>query len=101
MPHLNFVDVHDSQLYHRVNFCSQAFEQQVQYRLLKEMLTQIFSTPYNHPKSQPFVDNVYTFSLTDNRIWFRNYQIVEENGSLAEIGMSWINAYLYSPCVEH
>jgi len=29
---------------------------------------------------------VLTFSLLDNRIWFRNYQIVEEDGSLVEIG---------------
>ena len=54
---------------------------------MKELFTQIFGTPCNHPKSQPFIDNVYTFSISDNRVWFRNYQIVEESGSLTEIGM--------------
>ena len=47
---------------------------------------QIFGTPRNHPKSQPFVDHVLSFSVADNRIWFRNYQILEENAELAEIG---------------
>lgn len=57
-----------------------------QYQLMKELLTQIFSTPNHHPKSQPFIDNVLTFTILDHRIWMRNYQIVEEDGSLAEIG---------------
>ena len=47
---------------------------------------QIFGTPRHHPKSQPFVDHVFSFSIKDNRIWFRNYQILEENAELAEIG---------------
>ncbi|KAJ8305682.1 hypothetical protein KUTeg_016227 [Tegillarca granosa] len=50
----------------------------------------IFSTPNQHPKSQPFIDHVYTFSIADNRIWFRNYQILEEDGSLAEIGPRFV-----------
>ncbi|XP_072172875.1 ribosome biogenesis protein BRX1 homolog [Diadema setosum] len=62
------------------------FDETAHHRLLKELFTQIFSTPHLHPKSQPFTDNVYTFTILDNRIWFRNYQIVEEDGSLAEIG---------------
>ena len=37
-------------------------------------------------ESQPFIDHVLTFTIIDNKIWLRNYQIVEENGSLAEIG---------------
>lgn len=51
------------------------------------MSLQIFGTPNHHPKSQPFFDHVFTFSVSDNRIWFRNYQILEEDGSLAEIGL--------------
>lgn len=39
-----------------------------------------------HPRSQPFIDRVFNFSLEDNKIWFRNYQIVEESGHLEEIG---------------
>lgn len=42
--------------------------------LLRELLTQIFGVPNHHPKSQPFVDRVYTFTFLDGRIWFRNYQ---------------------------
>ncbi|XP_072848957.2 ribosome biogenesis protein BRX1 homolog [Pogona vitticeps] len=63
-----------------------AFDQEPHYALLKELFIQIFSTPQYHPKSQPFVDHVFTFSITDKRIWFRNYQIVEEDAALVEIG---------------
>lgn len=51
---------------------------------------QTFGTPHNHPKSQPFFDHVYTFTLLDKRIWFRNYQILEEDGSLAEVGPRFV-----------
>jgi len=54
--------------------------------VIKELLTQIFGVPNHHPKSQPFFDHVFTFSVVDGKIWFRNYQILEETGSLAEIG---------------
>ncbi|GAV06560.1 hypothetical protein RvY_16526 [Ramazzottius varieornatus] len=54
--------------------------------LLRELFIQIFGTPNGHPKSQPFIDRVMTFSIADNRIWIRNFQIVEEDGALAEIG---------------
>ena len=40
---------------------------------------QTFSTPQSHPKSQPFLDHVFTFTIADNRIWFRNYQVSERN----------------------
>lgn len=36
---------------------------------------QIFSTPCFHPKSKPFVDHILSFSIEDNRIWFRNFQV--------------------------
>lgn len=58
--------------------------------LLRELLTQIFGIPNHHPKSQPFVDRVYTFTFLDNRIWFRNYQILAEDGALAEIGPRFV-----------
>lgn len=60
------------------------------YSLLKELLTQIFGVPHHHPKSQPFFDHVYTFSILDNRIWFRNFQILTEDGGLAEIGPRFV-----------
>lgn len=58
--------------------------------LLREVFTQIFGIPYHHPKSQPFVDRVYTFTYIDKRIWFRNYQILSEDGALAEIGPRFV-----------
>ncbi|XP_077981953.1 ribosome biogenesis protein BRX1 homolog [Glandiceps talaboti] len=67
-----------------------SFEELPHYSVLKELFTQTFSTPYHHPKSQPFVDHVYNFAVGDNRIWFRNYQIIEEDGSLAEIGPRFV-----------
>ncbi|GBP15162.1 Ribosome biogenesis protein BRX1 homolog [Eumeta japonica] len=51
---------------------------------------QIFGVPNHHPKSQPFFDHVYTFMILDNRIWFRNYQILSEDGALAEIGPRFV-----------
>jgi len=62
------------------------FDAEPHYQLLKEMFIQTFSTPNFHPRSKPFVDHVLTFSIADNRIWFRNFQIIEENGELVEIG---------------
>ena len=60
------------------------------YALLKELFTQIFGVPNHHPKSQPFFDHVYTFTVLDNRIWFRNFQILTEDGGLAEIGPRFV-----------
>ncbi|CAG9761079.1 unnamed protein product [Ceutorhynchus assimilis] len=67
-----------------------SFEKEPYYNLLKEILTQIFGVPKHHPKSQPFFDHVYTFAILDNRIWFRNFQILSEDGALAEIGPRFV-----------
>ena len=53
------------------------FEKKEEYMIIKEMIKQIFSTPNGHPKSKPFVDHVFSFSILDDKIWFRNYQIVD------------------------
>lgn len=66
------------------------FDKEPHYALLKELFIQTFSTPQYHPKSQPFVDHVFTFTITDNRIWFRNYQIIEEDAALVEIGPRFV-----------
>lgn len=66
------------------------FTQKAHYVLLKELLLQIFGVPNHHPKSQPFFDHVYSFSILDNRIWFRNFQILSEDGALAEIGPRFV-----------
>jgi len=62
------------------------FEESPHLSLFREMFVSVFSTPYGHPKSQPFIDHVFTFSLVDDKIWFRNYQILPDNGGLAEVG---------------
>lgn len=50
---------------------------------------QTFATPNHHPRSQPFFDHVFSFSVTpDLKIWFRNFQIVDETLQLQEIGES-------------
>lgn len=59
-------------------------------KLIKELFTQIFGVPNYHPKSQPFFDHVYTFAYIDKRIWFRNFQILSEDGGLAEIGPRFV-----------
>uniref|UniRef100_A0A673YLT8 Ribosome biogenesis protein BRX1 homolog n=1 Tax=Salmo trutta TaxID=8032 RepID=A0A673YLT8_SALTR len=66
------------------------FDKEPHYALLKELFIQTFSTPQYHPRSQPFVDHVFTFTITDNRIWFRNYQIIEEDASMVEIGPRFV-----------
>ncbi|KAJ8920157.1 hypothetical protein NQ315_011818 [Exocentrus adspersus] len=67
-----------------------AFMEKPHYAVLKELFTQIFGVPNYHPKSQPFFDHVYTFTILDNRVWFRNFQILSEDGALAEIGPRFV-----------
>jgi len=93
--------------YYSLLFDVQNFEEFPHTRLLKELFTQVFGTPNYHPKSQPFVDHVFNFSILDGKIWFRNYQIVEENGELVEIGnsllqakchcLSWLYGHIFDP----
>ncbi|KAJ2348954.1 Ribosome biogenesis protein brx1 [Coemansia erecta] len=55
------------------------FDDEPYMQLLKEMLTQTFGVPKGARKSKPFFDHVFTFSVVDGRIWFRNFQIVEKD----------------------
>ncbi|CAO3622566.1 unnamed protein product [Cunninghamella echinulata] len=57
----------------------QNFDSAPHWQLLKELLGQVFNVPKGSRRSKPFVDHVLSFSIVDNRIWFRNYQIVEKN----------------------
>ncbi|XP_025836369.1 ribosome biogenesis protein BRX1 homolog [Agrilus planipennis] len=66
------------------------FNEKAHWMLLKELLVQTFGVPKHHPKSQPFFDHVYTFTILDNRIWFRNFQILSEDGGLTEIGPRFV-----------
>ncbi|KAJ6776320.1 RIBOSOME BIOGENESIS PROTEIN BRIX [Salix koriyanagi] len=50
------------------------FDKDTHWKLLKEMIIQIFGTPKDHRKSKPFYDHVFVFSIVDDHIWFRNYQ---------------------------
>lgn len=54
------------------------FDQQPHLQVLKEILTQVFATPYKHHKSKPFFDHVISFTVADGRIWLRNYQITTD-----------------------
>ncbi|RWS24550.1 ribosome biogenesis protein BRX1-like protein [Leptotrombidium deliense] len=67
-----------------------SFDSHPHYALLKELFVQTFGTPNGHPKSQPFIDHIFTFTVLDHRIWFRNYQIAEEDGSLIEVGPRFV-----------
>ncbi|CAM6108815.1 unnamed protein product [Calypogeia fissa] len=54
---------------------SSVFDEQPHLQVLKELLLQVYCTPKDHRKSKPFFDHVLAFSVVDNHIWFRNYQI--------------------------
>ncbi|CAH2352397.1 ribosome biogenesis protein Brx1p [[Candida] railenensis] len=54
-----------------------SFETSDHYKLMKELFTHTFGVPPQARKSKPFVDHVMTFSIVDNKIWVRNYQITE------------------------
>jgi len=69
---------------------SDEFNGEPYLKVIKELLVQTFNVPFHHPKSQPFIDRVYTFSYLDKRIWFRHYQILSEDGGLAEIGPRFV-----------
>lgn len=53
--------------------------------LLKELFAQTFGTPKGHPKSKPFIDHVFSFSISDGKIWFRNFQIVDNTFKQSDI----------------
>eukprot|EP00301_Raphidiophrys_heterophryoidea_P023337 c7260_g1_i1.p1 GENE.c7260_g1_i1~~c7260_g1_i1.p1 ORF type:complete len:286 (-),score=55.47 c7260_g1_i1:171-1028(-) len=72
-----------------------SFDQSPHTALIKQIFTQIFATPRGHPHSKPFVDHVLSFSYLDNKIWFRNYQIVwpidaKSEMQLIEIGPRFV-----------
>ncbi|KAF8320109.1 Brix-domain-containing protein [Clavulina sp. PMI_390] len=75
------------------------FDSEEHWKLMKEVLTHIFGVPPGARRSKPFIDHVLTFSVVDNKIWFRNFQIVEKdpsqpngpvNMSLVEIGPRFV-----------
>ncbi|TXT12839.1 hypothetical protein VHUM_01240 [Vanrija humicola] len=70
-----------------------------EWKLLKEMFSHIFSVPRTSRRLKPFIDHILVFSILDNKIWFRNYQIIEKDPlhpsgppqtSLVEIGPRFV-----------
>lgn len=51
------------------------FDSAPHWGLLKELLGQVFNVPKGSRRSKPFIDHVLSFSIVDNRVWFRNYQV--------------------------
>jgi len=74
------------------------FEESANLKLIQELLRQLFAVPRGHVKSKPFIDHIYHFGLVDERIWFRNYQIIYpvnekddlSNIELAEVGPRFV-----------
>lgn len=71
-----------------------SFQDHEHFRLMKELFTHTFGVPPAARKAKPFVDHVMSFSIVDNKVWIRNYQISETAGdeddekemTLVEIG---------------
>jgi ribosome biogenesis protein BRX1 len=69
------------------------FDTQPHLQLIKVLLGQIFATPPLAPKKKPFFDHILSFSVVDNRVWIRNYQVstekkihAKEDLTLIEVG---------------
>jgi len=59
--------------------------------LIKELFIQAFGTPLGHLKSKPCIDHIFCFYLLGNKIWFRNFQVVElDQGKKVEVSLSEI-----------
>ena len=55
-----------------------AFDAQPHWSAVRDLLAVTFGTPRGHPKSKPFFDRALSFSIADNKIWVRHYQIVDD-----------------------
>lgn len=64
------------------------FETEAHLRPIKALFNRVFGTPRYHALSKPFVDHIFCFFWFDNRIWFRNYQIVDQEISAREVERS-------------
>jgi len=71
---------------------SKEFETEPRWQLAKTVIGEIFAVPRLHPRSKPFIDHVFMFSVQDGLLYFRNYQIVDhgerhsEDRHLVEVG---------------
>ncbi|ODV63745.1 ribosome biogenesis protein BRX1 [Ascoidea rubescens DSM 1968] len=57
------------------------FDQSIHFSIAKELFIQAFGVPLSCKKRKPFIDHVMTFTIVDNKIWVRNYQISETNAA--------------------
>ncbi|CAG8463530.1 19334_t:CDS:2 [Gigaspora margarita] len=56
------------------------FDSEPHWTLIKEVFIHvIFGVPKSARRIKPFVDHVISFTIADNRIWFRNFQIIEKD----------------------
>lgn len=73
-----------------------AFDQSAHLAVCKEVFMQVWGTPKYHPRSKPFFDHIFQFSVFENRIWFRHFQIVvtevqrQEHTQMIEIGPRFV-----------
>lgn len=61
-----------------------AFDSEPYLKVIKELFLHTFGVPEGARKSKPFIDHVMGFSIVDGKIWIRNYQISETEGSLLD-----------------
>ncbi|EAR91085.2 brix domain protein (macronuclear) [Tetrahymena thermophila SB210] len=81
---------------HVISF-DKSFSEEPSLKLYRELLTHIFNVPRYHPKSKPCTDHLLSFIYSDNKLWFRNYQLYQEtqnkqldNQELYEIGPRFV-----------
>ncbi|KAK4569982.1 Ribosome biogenesis protein brx1 [Recurvomyces mirabilis] len=67
------------------------FEGQAHWRLVKEMLTQVFGVPEGSRKVKPFVDHVMGFTIVGGKVWVRVYQISETEVSKKDVAAGKAN----------
>ncbi|CDO94871.1 unnamed protein product [Kluyveromyces dobzhanskii CBS 2104] len=54
------------------------FDSEPQYRLIKELFVHNFGVPPQARKIKPFIDHIMSFSIVDDKIWVRTYEISHE-----------------------
>lgn len=62
------------------------FDKQAHFRVIKELFLHTFSVPKGARKTKPFVDHVMAFTIADDKIWLRCYQVNETEASKKKAG---------------
>ncbi|CAR25292.1 Ribosome biogenesis protein BRX1 [Lachancea thermotolerans] len=81
------------------------FDSSPHFKLIKELFIHNFGVPPHARKSKPFIDHVMSFSIVDDKVWVRTYEIshkarnqdeyeekdeAEQDISLVEIGPRFV-----------